>query len=265
MLKSLDIAVGDRVQAGAHIGTIVARSSHAALQGARSMLASATTPQEKSDAERALEVAARNLVESALTVRQGGIVVSRTASAGELLAQGDSIASIAATDQMSFIARVPQGDAGRVKAGQPARVFLTGRPAPVPGTAHAVLPADVEAAMTLPVRIDLRDGAGPPVTVGLFGTASIEVERREDAAVVPRGAIVRDDITGTTRIAVVQGGHAHWVDVVTGVADSVRVEIVSPHLGDGLQVIVSGQVGLPEGAAVTQDSGVTASGGGGGS
>jgi multidrug efflux pump subunit AcrA (membrane-fusion protein) len=86
--------------------------------------------------------------------------------------------------------------------------------------------------------------------LGLFGTARITVESR-DAITVPDAAILRDDVSGVARVALVKDGKAHWVDVVTGLRGAAGTEIVSPALTTSDRIVVSGQVGLPEGASVT--------------
>jgi multidrug efflux pump subunit AcrA (membrane-fusion protein) len=68
--------------------------------------------------------------------------------------------------------------------------------------------------------------------------------------VVPAGAVLRDDVSGVTQVAVVSEGKVHWVQVTTGVAQGGRIEIVAPLLEPGTVVVVQGQVGLPEGAQV---------------
>ncbi len=258
VLMSLTVNVGDRVRAGQRIGSFVAHSSYAALQGAQSMAASAATAAEREMAQRALSVARQNVVQTPLTVARGGVVAARSASPGERLSQGDSIISVVTTGRLTFVVGIAQSDIGRVSPGQEARITLVGRRSPLRGTVHSVLPADTGVSMTIPVRVDVSTaavGAGAPVDVGLFGTATIVVGRHRDTPVVPRGAVVRNDVSGTTRMAVVDStDHAHWMDVIPGIADSTRVEIVYPRLGAGRPVIVSGQVGLPDGAKVVQAS-----------
>jgi multidrug efflux pump subunit AcrA (membrane-fusion protein) len=97
--------------------------------------------------------------------------------------------------------------------------------------------------------VDLRGAAGTG-PIGLFGTARILVGERAGAAVVPDAAVLRDDVSGVTRVCLAANGKAHWIDVVAGVKDSGRTEIVSPPLADGQAVIVSGLVGLPEGKTI---------------
>lgn len=250
IIATLTVAPGDRVGTGQPIGTIVSQSSQAALAGARSLLASARTPAERADARRALEVASAGLVHSTLRAPRAGVVLSRGASAGDLVTAGDSIATIAATGSLVFVAQLAQGDAIRVRAGQPATVTLAGSQVPVSGSVHAILPADSAGGLTVPVRIDIAPG-GTPITLGLFGTAQIVVAQRKGALTVPAPAVIRDDIFGISRIATVAAGDsAHWVTVTPGTTTGGITEILSPQLPVGTRVITTGQVGLPEGTRV---------------
>jgi len=258
MLLSLSIAPGDHVGTGQPIGTIVSQTSQAALAGAQAMLAAARTPAERADARRAVAVASAGIVRTVLRAPQGGIVLSRAASPGELVTAGDSLASIAATGSLVFVAQLAQGDAIRVHRGQSARITLSGATMPLSGTVHAILPADSAGGLTVPVRIDLSSGQ-TPITLGLFGTAQIVVAERRNVIAVPTAAVLRNDITGISQIAVVTGkGTAHWVTVTTGTSQGNLVEITSPAMPVGSRVITTGQVGLPEGTrvrpAVARDS-----------
>ena len=74
---------------------------------------------------------------------------------------------------------------------------------------------------------------------------------RRGALVVPAAAVLRDDVYGTSRVAVVlPDGTARWVQVTLGIEQGDAVEITAPALAVGTPVIVAGQVGLPEGARV---------------
>jgi multidrug efflux pump subunit AcrA (membrane-fusion protein) len=90
-----------------------------------------------------------------------------------------------------------------------------------------------------------------PRALNLFGTAHVVVSEHRDVLVVPAPAVLRDDVTGVTRVATVTAqGAVHWVDVTTGVSARGLVEITAPPLPLGAPVVTSGQVGLPEGARV---------------
>ena len=65
---------------------------------------------------------------------------------------------------------------------------------------------------------------------------------------VPRDAVLRDDVSGVSRVGRVgDDGRLHWVEVVTGLADADRVEVSAPDLAAGQRVVTGGQVGLDEG------------------
>jgi len=248
-LTELKVADGDPVSRGQGLGTIVARESEAAVSGAREMLRPAATPAEKSDAERALVLAEKNLVRRALVASWDGAVIAHTASAGDRVTEDQEILTISDSASLVFLADVPQSDLPRIRPGQKVAVELAGGRAPVAGAVHAVLPGANPADFTGQVRVDLRgaSGTGP---IGLFGTARILVGERAGVAVVPDASVLRDDVSGVTRVCLAANGKAHWIDVVAGVKDSGRTEIVSPPLPDGQAVIVSGLVGLPEGKTI---------------
>ena len=252
-LTDLKVADGDPVSRGQTLGTIVARESEAAVSGAREMLREASTPSERSDAERALALAQKDLIRRALVASWDGAVISHTASAGDRVTEDQEILTISESASLVFLVDVPQSDLSRIRPGQKATVELAGGRAPVTGAVHSVLPGANAADFTGQVRVDLPAAAatGP---IGLFGTAHILVGERSGVAVVPDAAILRDDVSGVSRVCLVVDGKAHWTDVAAGVKDSGRTEIVSPPLADGQPVIVSGLVGLPEGKNVSIES-----------
>lgn len=252
-LAELRVADGDPVARGQAVGAIVARESEAALSGAREMVRQAGTPAEKSDAERALALAQKNLVRRPLIASWNGAVIAHTASAGDRVTEDQEILTISDASSLVFLADVPQPDLPRIRPGQNAEVSLAGGRAPLAGTVHAVLPGANPADFTGQVRVDLK-GAAANAPIGLFGTARILVDERAGVAVVPDAAVFRDDVSGVTRLCLVVDGKAHWIDVAAGVRDAGRTEIVSPPLADGQAVIVSGLVGLPEGKNVSVES-----------
>ncbi len=249
-LTELSVADGDTVRKGQVVGAIVSRDSEAALSGAREMVRQARTPTERADAERALALAEKNLVRSALKSPVDGAVLSHSANAGDRVTEDQEILAISAADSLVFQADIAQSELPQVHPGQKVRVALAGRAGSIGGTVHDVLPSANTADFTAPVRIDLAR-ISPRLPVGLFGTSQIVVGERRNAAVVPPQAVLRDDVSGVSRVATVAAdGKAHWIDVQTGLTDPAHVEIVSPPLAEGTRVVVSGQVGLPEDALV---------------
>jgi len=248
-LTELSVADGDRVRRGETVGFVVSRDSEAALAGAREMERQASTDAERSDAARAVALAEKGLVRAPLTSPGDGTVLAHAAARGDRITEDQEILTIADAGSIAFLADVNQSDLARIRRGQSASVEISGRPGRVAGTVHDVLPAASAADFTAPVRIDLSGLEGVP-PLGLFGSAHVVVAEARDAAAVPEAAVLRDDVHGTSRVATVENGHARWVEVATGIRSHGLVQIVKPPLAPGTPVVVSGQVGLPEGAAV---------------
>ena len=257
-IESLRVVIGDRVQGGEEIATLVSQTSQAALNGAEVMLREAKTAAQRSDAERALQLAKQALVHTVLVAPRAGVVVSRGASEGDLLSPGDSIISIASASSIVFIAHVTQADLSRIRPGQRATIDAPGRPVAAEGVVHGLLPADTST-LSVPVRIDLQM-TNAAVPIGLFGTAHITVGETSASSIVPVAAVIRDDVNGTSRVAVVDSlGRMHWTLVSPGIQQGSSVQITSPRLAPGTRVIVSGQVGLPDGSRVVEAAADSAS------
>jgi len=248
-LTELSVFDGDRVRRGQKIGTIVARDSEAALSGAREMLRQAATEAQRRDAERAVALAEKNLVRKPLTASWDGTVLSHAASAGDRVSEDQEILTINDAGSTVFLADIAQSDLPRIRPGQKASIQIAGEPRPISGIVHSALPAANPADSTAPVRVDLPEPARR-LPLGIVGTARVLVGEHPDATVVPDPAVLRDDVTGVARVALVTQNRAHWVNVRTGVMEGGRTEIVSPALPPGQAVIVSGLVGLPEGKLV---------------
>jgi len=247
LLHELRVTDGDSVKKGQVVAVLIAQESESALTGARALLRAATTPQQRSDAARALEIAQGSLVQANLRAPETGVIVSHGADEGALVAEAQDLLSLAASDSFVFVANIVQTDLPRIRAGEAAQVALSAHPAPIRGSVHGVLPAASPSDLTEPVRIDLQSA---PQALGLFGTATITVGERRNVLVVPQAAILRDDVSGIQRVAIAENGKAHWETVRSGASADGQVEVVEPALSEGTQVITDGQVGLPDGAPV---------------
>jgi membrane fusion protein, multidrug efflux system len=247
---SLRVADGDQVHQGQILAVVVSKNSAAALAGAEQMLAAAHTDGDIADAKRAVELARGERVQQALRARAAGVVVSHSAEAGDYADESEVLLTVAEAGAVFFNAQVAQSDVGRVHTGQAAHIDLPAVGArPVEAIVHGSLPVASSQNFSAPVRLDFPS-AGPQPALGLFGEASIVVARHADANIVPVSAVLRDDISGVTRIAIVESGSARWLTVDTGIRQGDRVEILRPIIEPGTRVIVQGQVGLPQGARV---------------
>jgi hypothetical protein len=109
-----------------------------------------------------------------------------------------------------------------------------------PGTATVPVRLGFVRAITVPV--------GTPVDIDIAG------DEHRDVVVVPAAAIVREG--DETAVFIVSAGKAHKHDVEVGLTDHTKTEIVSG-VAAGDRVIVDGQAGLPDDAAVTETAGST--------
>lgn len=87
--------------------------------------------------------------------------------------------------------------------------------------------------------------------MGLFGTARITTGERPNSLVVPDAAVLKDDVTGISRVAAIVDGRVRWIAVQTGLKQDGVTEIRSGNLPDGSTVAISGMIGLPEGKTVS--------------
>ena len=178
-----------------------------------------------------------------------GVVAKRWHNPGDLVepGPGDPILRVIDPAHLEVAAAVPVGALARIAAGAPARIVDPGGGEPVEASVIA-RPAAVEpGSVTATVR--LRPASPDRLTAGM--SVQVEILGAEHAGVVlvPPAAIVRD---GETTIVMTVGpdSKAHRNEVELGVVAPDGVEI-RKGLKAGDRVIVRGQNGLPDGAAVT--------------
>ena len=176
-----------------------------------------------------------------------GVVASRLHNPGDLVdAGGDPILRLIDPDRLLAEAAVPLQALPQIAAGSPAVVRgpapfapeearVVARPAAVDATTGA---ATVRLVFLHPTRLP----AGTPVEIEIAGAEHAGVVLVPGTAVVQEGP---ESFVYTVDAA----GKAHRARVETGIAASGRTEIVSG-VAPGATVVVQGQNGLPDGAAV---------------
>jgi RND family efflux transporter MFP subunit len=207
--------------------------------------ASAALAQAQASLKAARIVAARATVHATFD----GIVAERRHNAGDLVeaTASDSVMRVIDPGRLEVVASIPLADAPRIHVGAPARVV--GAPSQgSEGTLKVVSrPVAVEqGTATVPVR--LAFSAVPSVSAGTPVQVAIAAEEHADAVLVPPAAIVREG--EETYVFVAGDGKAHRRAVTIGLRDEERVEIVSG-VNANDQVIVDGNAGLPDEAAIT--------------
>jgi membrane fusion protein (multidrug efflux system) len=217
------------------------------------------TELSRAQARRDSAIAARGVAEKLLrdaSVRApfAGLVAKREVSRGDYVRTAQALLEVVALDPIEVEFSVAERDSARVAAGQP--VTVTVEPYPnekFVGAVSAVSPVIDPRTRTMRVkaRIPNTDGRLRP---GLFARTDLGVAKRSGVVLVPAEAILQR-ADGEVLFTVGPDERAKRVIVKTGVQRDGRIEIVEGLAADA-QVVVAGQAGLVEGAAVERKQGV---------
>lgn len=207
--------------------------------------AQAALAQAEAGTEAAAVLAARSIVRA----RFAGVVATRAHNPGDMVeaTSADVILRVIDPTKLQVVASVPIPDLARVQVGRPARVLVPGAEEPEAGKVltrpAAVEPTGVSADVRLSFNAQTKLAVGTPVRV------EIVAEQRPSALAVPLEAIIHEDEDAFVMVA---GGDnkAHKRKVTIGLTTPKLAEITGG-LKAGDAVIVQGQQGLPDGAAIT--------------
>lgn len=217
------------------------------VEEARRELAEAEAGLAESQSARA---AARTLAgREVVRAPFAGVVAARQHNPGDLVEPPDPVLRLLDPTRLEVQAAVPVADLASLRLGGPARVVAPGGaifPARVAARPPAVEPATASAEVRLAFTAGTSLPAGTPVQVEIAG------EEHRDAVVVPAAAVVEEG--AESFVYTVDGGsHAHRVAVRLGIASGSEVEVLAGVM-PGARVVVEGQNGLPDGAAVAPSS-----------
>ena len=175
-----------------------------------------------------------------------GVVASRMHNPGDLVEPSDVVLRVIDPQRLEVTANVPLTDVPRIMVGATARMMSGSTTASVPLTVisrpAAVAPGTASVPIRLAFRMPTSLPAGTPVEV------TIDAEPHENVVIVPLQAIVHEGEQAAVFVA--NGNKAERRPVALGVSDDTRVEVTSG-VKAGEPVIVQGQAGLPDGAAIS--------------
>jgi RND family efflux transporter MFP subunit len=210
--------------------------AEAAVAGARASLGAARTVAGRADVRATFN----------------GIIARRYHNPGDLVAPNadDPVLRVIDPRRVEVVASVPLADVSRVEVGAPGHLMNASTNTPDVGLKVLSRPAAVEAGTaTVPVRLAFEGPVNIPI--GAPVQIDIEAEQHRDVVLIPAAAIVREG--EETAAFVATGKTAERRPVRIGLADGTNVEIVSG-IKTGEKVIVDGQAGLPDHAAITEGS-----------
>jgi RND family efflux transporter MFP subunit len=256
-----DVAAKRAAVAQASARVVAARANFTRLSGL--LAQGVAAPRDVEDAKRQQAEAeadleqARTAVDAAvsLSVRSvvratfPGVISKRFHNPGDFVeaAASDPVLKVINPSQLQVVAAVPVGDLRRVVVGRAADIKEPGQderePARVLTKPAQVDPAgatgDVRLAFAKPTSLP----AGTRVDVEIHG------EEHSKALVIPAAAVVSEEGEIFVMVAGADG-KAHKYPIAIGLSTRTEVEVTSG-LKAGDRVIVRGQDGLPEGAAVS--------------
>jgi RND family efflux transporter MFP subunit len=164
----------------------------------------------------------------------------RNVAEGSFVRAGAEAFRLVIDDTLKLRAAVPELSGSEVELGQSAEVFAATR------TVTRINPVIDPTTRTFEVEIQIDNSRGELRPGGCARTA-IHV-RDDNSAAIPLEAVVK--FAGITKIFLVKGGRAEEVQVTLGVQGDTWVEVASPALPRGAQVVTSGHMSLADGAPV---------------
>jgi RND family efflux transporter MFP subunit len=181
-----------------------------------------------------------------------GVIASKNAEVGDVInpmmggfgSGAGGVLTLMDYSRVKLVVAVSSEDIGRIRKGQEAVLRVGSFPGrDFRGSVNVVnLTADpLSKKFGVEVVIANGDGALRP---GTFGDLVFEVQSHENALVVPQTAVLEN-----AYVFVVDGGKAAKKTVALGIQNTTMVEILDG-LAEGDAVVVEGNFGLEEGAAV---------------
>ena len=250
-IEKVLVLEGDRVTKGQVLVTVLSQESYAAITGAEQLLHQARSADDRTRAQRALQIAESTAATAAVTAPFSGAITHRFVTEGELVNQGTDLLELVDPATVYFSASIPLSQVAPLRVGQPATISIPALMLPaLRGTVEAINPATDPNSQSVQVRVSLKT-IPALVTSGTFGNVDIKVGEHTSAVLVPRPAVFHDDELDQYVVWRIQGDSLALVTRVTvGLADSSHFEITSG-LKPGDIVATIGGYGLPDSTNVT--------------
>jgi RND family efflux transporter MFP subunit len=208
-------------------------------------LAAANLAQAEAAHRRAREVQR----DATLTSPIDGVVVERNYDAGSLVSPGDNKPVVVVADLrvMKLQAGVSELEAGRLKVGMPARIAVQARPGDIIQGQVANIAPEVDA-RNRHFAIEIRvANPGGVLLSGMYGVATIPLQRADDVVAVPREAVI--DRAGRRIALRIDGNVVSEAPVTEGLSSATQVQIVSG-LATGDTIVADARREVAAGAKV---------------
>lgn len=224
---------------------LVSRSAYAAQQAAYE----AAVGQVR--AARAHRDVSRNQAGyTELRAPRAGVIASRQAEAGQVVAAGQTVFVIAADGGREIAIDLPEDRLARVHVGDPAQVELWSAPGVrLPARIREIAAAADVHTRSFAARVALDDTAQAQVALGQSARVYLAADTGAGQLQVPLSALQRGQDAGTA-VWVVRDGSAHRVPVRAGELGSQTVPVAGDDLHAGDWIVAAGGHLLRDGEAV---------------
>jgi RND family efflux transporter MFP subunit len=265
IVASIDVVEGQSVKAGDMVVKLDDRVAQAAVDKAQHALvfaeqvadrmgrligSGAISMQLKQEADERLAAARAELAAAQAATAQvrlasplDGVVAHINVQPGQSVDLNTIVAEIIDLRRLVVTVNVPADEADRIRAGQPAEIFIHNLKDPATtGSVSFVSPTvDMKTASAL-VRLSVSEES--PLRPGEFVRARIVTEELTDRLVVPRESVVKAE-DGKV-IYIVEGERAVQLAVKTGRRDGDLIEVEADGLKEGDTIVTVGAYGLPK-------------------
>ena len=175
-----------------------------------------------------------------------GVIAQRSIKPGNFVQINTPIFRIVDTSRLEATLNVPEREFETLKAGLPVQLQVDALPGKTfTGTVDRVAPVVDAGSGTF--RVICAFQGGGVLQPGMFGRMQIDYDRRADALVVPRIALLDDE--GDPAVFAIRGGKAVRVPVKLGYLDGAWAEVRSG-IRPGDSVVVAGKTALRDGSVV---------------
>ena len=176
-----------------------------------------------------------------------GVVASVTPKPGNFVQINTPIVRIVDTSTLEAVLNVPERELATMQAGLPVDLRVDALPGKTfTGTIDRISPVVDSGSGTF--RVIAEFDSGGLLQPGMFGRIGIDYDKRANATVVPRAALL--DAGTNAAVFAVRDGKAARVPVTLGYMDGQWAE-VREGLTVGEQVVVAGKAALRDGSVVT--------------
>lgn len=202
---------------------------------------------ELDGARAAYDMAALSLRESDIKAPFDGIVTARYIKLGNMIQANAQAFRVTKMDRLQATLHVPERDIHKLHPGHEVKLAVDAWPAKLfAGEVVRINPVVDAATGTVKVTVQMAANQ-TELRPGMFGRVEILYDRKEDALLIPKDAVITED--AQQAVFVVAGGKAQRRTIRTGYSDNDHYEVVEG-LKDGEQVVTTGQTNLKDDAKV---------------